>query len=238
MTLAIYPPASDLPGLGYGVHWTVDFFNQPSAVAVSGASIDLALASTPLHTFELIYNFLRDGPIGSPLAAQLPASNTYGTSEFRDMLGMFLSQQGSVGRFLFANPDDNFAVGQLIGTGNGSQQTFQIVRTLGSTAISFSYTGTEPVGYVDTVTSTPVVYGNTGSGPVVIPGSAYTISQTTPVNQTITFIGPPASGEIITMDFNYLYYCRFVGNSLTLEKMYNRVWMAQKVTIQSCRQGA
>lgn len=233
MTLPIYPPAPDLPGLGYSVFWTPEFFNAPSAIAVSGASIDLALASTPLHTFELIYNFVRDG---TPLpAGGHPAF--YSNSEFKELMGFFLQMQGTPGRFLFSNPDDYFVTSQYVATANGTDRNyFPIQRRFGGGAHQF--VGTEPVGYVDT-SNTVNVYLDTGGGPVLkVYGVDYTIDQTMPCNQRIQFTNPPANGAVISIDCQYFYYCRLLDNKVTFEKYLNGIWRVQKVTIQSCRQGA
>jgi hypothetical protein len=59
--LLVYPDRTKLPGLDIDVDWEPTFFNIKTQVAASGAKIDLGLAGTPLHTFTLKYNFLRDG---------------------------------------------------------------------------------------------------------------------------------------------------------------------------------
>lgn len=226
MTLVQYPTQANLPGLGFGIKWTVEFFNMPSAVAVSGASIDLAYAATPLHTFELTYNFLRDQYGAAPLIPSV------GQSEFKALMGFFMAVGGSAGRFTFLNPDDYTMTLQPLGTTDGVTSIWQIVRTLGTGAYAGS-DGTEPVGVVDT-TQPVSVYLNGA----LVSSSVYAIVTTSPCNQLVQFIAPPTSGQSVEISCSYLYYCRFLENSLSFEKMYNDVWNATKVVIQSCRAGA
>jgi|SRR5579859_1139411 len=222
LPLPVYPysvPAPSPSGWGASVavafpfRWTPMFFNLPSSIAASGAAIDAALAATPLHTFELTYNFLR---------------STFALGEFQTLMGFFLSMRGTVGRFLLSNPDDYIVTGQHIGVGDGSTTVFPIVRTYGTTGGS----GTENVGAIDVTGPTITVYLN-GT-----PTSAYTLQTTVPGGQTITFTSAPAGGVVITMDFQFLYYCRFSENNYTFEKQFNQVWSLSKVTLQSCRAGA
>ncbi len=218
MTLPFYPIAlTVLPGLAPTVRWSPVFFNQ-SFKAQNGASIDIQLASTPLHNFEVSYNFLRDiGRANSP--------------EFRIMLGFWMAIGGSAGRFLFQNPDDQSVTTQTIANGDGVTTAFTAIRTIGT---SLGY-GTEPVG--QWITTLPYnVYVN---GVLKTAGSDYTINTAQPVNSTIVFSSaPPVGVNNITADFSYAYYCRFADDSLTFEKFIDQIWSAQSVKIQSCRLGA
>ncbi len=214
--LPVYPLAfALLPGLTYNVNWAPEFFNMPSAIAASGASIDVALASAPLHTFELKYNFFRD---------------YLAPSEFKQMMGFWLRLGGTVGRFLFLNPDDNKVVGQAVATTDGVLSTFgPIPRTFGVGANS----GTEPVGALD-LTATVNVYLNG----VLQDPATYQLLTSAPCNQQVKFLSTPGAGLAISMDFSFFYYCRFADNQATFEKFMDKLWQLSKVSIQSCRAGA
>lgn len=211
----IYP--NDLPGLAFDVTWSPQFFNLPTQTAASGADIDLALAAYPLHTFELTYAFLRDGDIAP------------GTSEFKRMMGFFLALGGTVGRFLFRNPDDNSVQGQVIGTTDGVNHLFgPLVRTFGTEDAS----GTEPVGYLDLTKPFKLYLDGVWQDP-----STYTIITTAPVDQQIQFNGVPTAGQVMTVDMSYFYYCKFADNASTFSKFLDQIWELQKITIHSCRAG-
>lgn len=212
--LAIYP---DLPGLGYSQFWNPKFFNQ-SEVASGGANVDLALSPTPIHEFELTYDFLRAN--GAFMA---------GTPEFKIFFSFFLAMGGQVGRFLYWNPDDHNVTSQFVATADGNTSVF------GPLSRTYGYADnnqTEPVGYID-ITQPLNVYLNG----VKQTASSYQIIQTTPMNQQLKFLNTPASGVVITIDMYYRYYCKFTEDSNTFEKFMNNLWTVKKVTLRSCKAG-
>lgn len=211
MTLPVFPT---LKGITYPVKWTPRFYNMATQTAASGADIDLALAQYPLHDFELQYEFMRTAS---------------GTPEFQTLMGFVLQLAGTPGRFLFLNPADNAVTGQGIGTGDGTTTTFTLVRSFGAGG----FAGVEPVGYVNLVGLN--VYDN---GVLKTLGSDYTLNQTTPCLQTITFSVAPAAGHAVTVDMSYWYYCKFVDNAQEFDEFMNQLWSMQKITLHSCRPGA
>jgi len=213
----IYPDASLLPGLGFSVKWTPVFAAMQSQVTDNLANIDLALASTPIHEFELTYEFLRDG-----------TSWSAGSAEFRTMMGFLLLIGGPAGRFFFKNPDDYTVTGQAIGTTDGATNVWNIVRTFGVGA----NVGTEMVGGVDTLSTVNVYLDGVLQSP-----TAYSILTVTPGQNQLQFASTPGAGHAITMDFNYYYYCKF-PDPVTLEKFLNRVWSISSIKLRSCRPGA
>lgn len=210
----VYP---QLIGLGYDVTWSPGFMNMPTATSTSGADIDLGLAEWPLHDFELTYNFLRDAFIS-------------GTQEFKTMFAFYLQMGGTVGRFLFPNPDDNKTEGEPIGTGDGTTTVFgPLMRTFGVG----EYTDTEPIGWLD-LTQPFTVYFNGEA----VDASAYEILQVGGCNMQIKFNTPPSDDVVITGDYSYYYYCKFPTNTNTFNKFLDHIWAVKKVMIHSCRAGA
>ena len=221
MTLPVYPGRQLLRGLTYNSKWSPVFLNQ-TVTTSSGADIDLGLAQYPLHDFELTYSFLRDGPHWGRALAAL---------ELRTMMGFHLAMAGTLGRCLYRNPDDCQAFQQPIGTGDGARTTFTLVRTFGANG----YSGTEPVGQIDT--NAPVTVYLNGSSIPVDP-SLYSISTSNPVANTITFGTAPGSGQAVAIDMSYFYYCKLAQNNNTFEKFMDSLWMLGKVALHSCRAGA
>lgn len=222
-TLPVYPGRDLLRGLAFSQKWSPSFVNQ-SAKAAAGASINVALAQYPLHTFELTYEFLRDGygPGFGPSKAGL---------EFKTMMGFHLQTAGTHGRFLYRNVDDEKVWRQPIGTGDGTTTTFALMRTFGANG----YSGTEPIGEVNVDAGLNVYLGssNTPVNPTL-----YTINRAVPGANTITFGTAPAGGQAVSIDMAYFYYCQLPDDSNTFEKFMDRLWTLQKVTINSCRPGA
>jgi uncharacterized protein (TIGR02217 family) len=223
MTLPLFPlPIGLGPGGSTYVKWSPVFFNQ-SQKTVSGASIDVALASTPLHNFEFVYGFLRDqGLLGAP---------TFTGSEFKAVMGFFLSTGGSLGRFRFTNPDDNTVLAQPIGTGDGVTDVFTIVRTYGDPSVAVY---TEPVGWTHT-TGTLNVYYNGG---LRANGTDYVIDNSFPGSSRLSCMTTPNLASPITIDMTYDYYCKFTDDTMTHEKFISQLWTIGSVKIQSCRVGA
>ena len=213
----IYPDASLLPGLAFNVKWTPQFAFMQSQTTDTLADIDLSLAATPIHEFELTYEFLRDG-----------SSWGAGSAEFRTMMGFLLLINGPPGRFFFKNPDDYTVTGQAIGTTDGTTNVWNIVRTFGYGA----NVGSEMVGGVDTTQTVNVYLDGVLQSP-----SSYSILTVTPGQNQLQFAATPASGHAITMDFNFFYYCKF-PEAVTLEKFLNRVWAISSIKLRSCRPGA
>jgi hypothetical protein len=218
-----YPAQSFLKGQVFQ-KWTPQFFNQ-SSIAASGASIDLGLAATPLHLFELNYEFLRD--------TRTLSGNTLGPdlSELTTLMGFFLTMRGTLGRFAYQNPADKLAIGAPFAVGDSATNIFTMTRTIQS-----GYTvnaATEPIGFFD-----PLVNVNVYDNAVLVAPSQYSLTNNQPANQQITFFYIPVAGHILTIDMGYYYYCRFAENIETFEQFTNIHWMATTVKLQSCRKGA
>lgn len=212
--LPIYP---ELDGLTYTSRWAPEFFNQ-SQQGVTGASFDLALATYPLHAFELTYSVLRNN-----------FNSSYGGTEFKTMMGFFLQMGGTRGRFYYRNPDDYEVIGQELGTTDGSTNTFSLFRTFGVT----SFSADEPIGGVKNDPTVTNVYLN---GALVNPG-AYHFDTSTPMEQTLIMHNTPAANQLLTIDMQYYYYCRFPDNKMTFEKFMQYLWELGQVNIISCRPG-
>ena len=220
MTLPLYPDQRILPGLAFNVKWKPMFFNLPTATSATGAELDLALADTPLHDFELNYEFLHDQSWRS-LQESL---------EFKTLFGFFLQMQGTVGRFVFENPDDFQVYQQLIGVGDGVTTTFTLKRFFGANGFG----ATEEIGVLNE-TQPFNAYLNNSSVP--LDPADYTLDTTLPVAQTIEFDTAPPLGQDIRVDMSYWYYCKFPANTNTFEKFMYRLWTINSLIIHSCRAG-
>ena len=224
MTLPVYPGRDLLPGITYGSTWSPSFMNLPTATTASGADIDLAVAQYPLHDFELTYEFLRDG-VGPGVWRDGEGR------EFRTMMGFLLETAGTVGRFLYKNPDDFRVWRNLIGVGDGATTVFPLTRFFGANG----YGASEPVGQVN-LGEAFNVYLN-GSATPVNP-DLYTVSTASPVANTITFDTDPPATQAIAVDMSYFYYCKLSANNNTVKKFMNSLWSMDKVALHSCRPGA
>jgi uncharacterized protein (TIGR02217 family) len=107
----------------------------------------------------------------------------------------FYARKGRLTGFRFKNPDDFQTTDEELGTGDGSTQGFQLVRTYTSGGETTTRKITKPVaGTVD-------VYVDS-----VLQGSNVSVDTTTGI---VTFDSPPSSGEVITADFDFDIPVRF-----------------------------
>lgn len=116
----------NLAGMGWSLHRKPTWSTLVSS-HVSGREVRAGLYANPIWNFELTFNGL-DSSASNPF-------NTYGglgAKSLQTLMGFFLSQQGQLGSFYFADPADYSVSSQNIGTGNGSNTSFQLTRTMGA----------------------------------------------------------------------------------------------------------
>jgi uncharacterized protein (TIGR02217 family) len=191
MSNAVYP--FTLPGLSITVSKGAELSTLIQE-AVSGRELRISQRVYPKWKHSLQYNFMRD-------TAAFPELKTLG--------GFYLSQGGPADSFLFPDPDDSAVVAQLIGTGNGSNRDFQLVRAFGAFV--------EPVFYPNVITD---VYVNAVSVP-------YTLNALGSVNITTA----PAGGTSVTWTGSYYFRSRFDDDSFDFEKFLYQVWKSGKVKL-------
>lgn len=207
----VYPK---LPGKSPKVDWATEFFNLDTQKAPNGAQVDLGLADTPLHTFTLNYNFMRDD---------------FGFREEMLFRGFFGAMRGNLIRFQFPFEKDFQVKRQKIGTTDGSTRIYTLTRTYGVGEASWS----EPIGYVDKTQPFNLYLGTTWQDP-----RDYTIDTTIPAKQQVIFGGVPTGGQDIFVDMNYNYYCKFEDPKLTLSQFLRMISSGEGIVLQSCRPGA
>lgn len=141
------PSFPDLAGQGWSVHKRPSF-STSVASHVSGREVRRANYAYTLYEFELTFD-------GLDSSGSFPG---VGSQSLQTLMGCYLAAQGQFGTFLYTDPTDSSAVGQGLGTGDGTTTQFPILRSLGGYA--------EPVSWVVDVSA---VYFNSTS----IPGAAF-----------------------------------------------------------------
>lgn len=112
----------------------------------------------------------------------------------------FRARYGKAHGFRFKDWSDYQALGQTLGTGNGSLTTFQLTKTYLSGAWSYSREISKPVS------GTVKIYLNS-----VLQGSGYSVDHTTGV---VTFTVAPGAGVIVSSDFDFDVPARFDTDAL------------------------
>lgn len=208
-----YPGITVLPGLDIKVIWRPKALNFAPQIHASGREVIVAASQYPMHEFELVYNMLRN--------------RTPTEIEFKTFMGFFLQLGGVLNGFLFLNPYDNQVTGSVIAGGDGATTKFTLTRTYGAGG----FTGAEPIGYLNT-SATFNVYVN---GVLKTFGTDYTLDQTFPGKQTITFASAPGVTLPISIDASYWYFCRFSDDVLEFEQLLFNIFEVKKVLLLSKR---
>jgi hypothetical protein len=150
------------------------------------------------------------------LASDATTNPGLGAQSLQEIMGLYLQCAGGLGNFLFADPNDNAAVDQLIATGDGSTTRFPFMRRIG--------VALEAVGFVMSVAEVSL---NAVPQP-----SGWTLE----APNLLQFATPPPAGAGIAASFTYAFVCRFLDDELEFENFMQNLWAAKSVKFRSVRQ--
>ena len=176
-----------LPGVTWGTVRTPTWQTR-TQTAVSGRETRQADWLYPRYSWELQYDFLRSYP-------------TF--TELQTLVGFINQCQGGFGTFLYIDDDDNTAIAQELGIGDGSTVTFPLIRIFGGFI--------EPINRVNAISL--VTLAGAATNAYTVNADAYTES-----GSTITFATAPASGAAILASFTYYWRCRFSSDTTDFTK--------------------
>lgn len=199
MTNLVFP---SLPGLAWGVQRTA-VWNSRVQKSVSGKRQAVQYMSYPLYRWTLSFNVLRE----------------FGAyDELSTLQGFFNSMAGQVDTFLFADPHDaSVTVPQAIGTGNGTNKNFQLIRSYG--------------GYIEPVQSpnTYIVYLD---GVAQTAGTHYTINST----GVVVFVAAPGAGVVVSWTGTFRFRCAFTSDTMDFINQDGvDIWKSNKITFESVK---
>lgn len=202
------PSFPTLPGVSFPIT-KAPAFSSRIATHVSGRSVRQQLYSQTLYDFTLSFDGLDSGPTNRGLGAQ----------SLQALMGLYLQCQGQIGLFLYTDPSDYTVAGQQIGVGDGATTSFTFQRTVGAF--------TEPVGWVSQIHA---VYLN---------GVAQSVSGWNGVwPNTLTFGTPPATGAVISVDFDFSFVCRFTSDTQEFEQFMSNMWDVSSLKFSSVKDEA
>lgn len=170
MSNAVFP--SGLIGKSWGSTKTPSFKTKIQE-SVSGRESRAAMMAYPLWTFKVSYEYL------SPV-------------DLSALAGFFLARKGQADSFLFDDVNDNAAVNQSIGAGDGSNKYFQLARSLGGFIEPCENLNGSPSIFINGTLSTDYSLSSTG---------------------LITFTTAPSPGALITWSGSYYFRCRFMQDT-------------------------
>ncbi|QGM48009.1 hypothetical protein H2LOC_009065 [Methylocystis heyeri] len=150
------------------------------------------------------------------LASDSGTNPGLGATSLQEIMGLYLQCAGGLGNFLYADPNDNAAVDQLIAIGDGSTMRFPFMRRIG--------VALEPVGFV------------TGVAEVSLNAVPQPSGWALDAPNLLQFATPPPVGASIATSFTFAFVCRFVDDELDFENFMQNLWAAKSVKFRSVRQ--
>ena len=134
-------------------------------------------------------------------------------SQLDTLVAFFRARKGRADGFRFKDWTDYQVTGQVIGTGNGVQTAFQLIRTYTSGSVTETRTITKPVS------GTVKIYLNGA----LQSGSAYALNTATGI---VTFTTHPANTVVVSADFEFDVPVRFDTDRLaaTLDSYGSHSW--------------
>jgi uncharacterized protein (TIGR02217 family) len=140
-------------------------------------------------------------------------------NEFWTLIDFYNRHYGSQDDWLFEDPDDKSVTDMQFGTGDGTTTKFQLTRSRGVFI--------EPVQNVNNTTP-PVIKK---SGVVQTNLTQYTIDS----KGVVTFAAAPVSAAPLLWTGSFYWRCRFLDDSLDLEKFVKSMWELGKLEFLSVR---
>lgn len=216
MTMQVYPTIRGLTWQGK----RIPRFDTLVQQASSGREVRLAYYTDPIWRWELNYNYIKDNPNDL-----MPGESD---TDLVILQGFFLQMQGRLEPFLFddtnageepgAGPWD-FVSGQNIASGDGTTDTFQLIRTTGGfvESIQAPYTDPPPTAELDGIAQTF--------------GTDYSVDAT----GHLVFATPPGLGVQITSTFSYYFPVRFDDDQMDLDTMMYQLWELKRVNLVQVR---
>lgn len=181
--------------------------------SASGRRVAISLSPYPIYHIELQY---------AGLSSSLKGSERLGPGGVQALQALFAQMGGQFGTFRVRradytlDPADSAVDGQLLGIGDGANQTFLFTRTLQSDLVpSF----TEPVGIVEPLGLNVYLDGT--------PTSAYTLQWPNVLHMN----SAPAAGVKVTADYSWYFMCAFEDDQLELDAFMKHLWSADSVKL-------
>jgi uncharacterized protein (TIGR02217 family) len=133
-------------------------------------------------------------------------------AQLNTLIAFFRARKGMADGFRFKDWTDYNASGQPIGTGNGIQTIFQLLKSYNSGTVTESRIISKPIA------GTVNIYANS-----ILQSSGYSLDTST---GKVTFTTAPTSGVVITADFEFDVPVRFDTDRLsaTLDTYGSNSW--------------
>ena len=220
MTVPVFPY---LPGIAYPVEKLIGLYDTSKQIAMSGKEARFAYRTQPRYQYILSIDLLDS-----------TGKWTGAVSYTQQALQAFYnSTLGSQGIFNFWDVDDNTAITQSFGNGDGTTTSFQLARAIGGYS-DYIYSPITAGGSV--IVTNPYSPGTTNA-PYSVPliyiggvlktlGADYTIGST----GIVTFTTAPAPAAALTWTGCYYWPCNFDDDSISMSKIFVGGWKVKKLS--------
>lgn len=223
MSQTVFP---ELPGLKWSSKRS-PIFRTLVQEAVSGRETRVRLWAYPRWRWELSYEFLRSDAVHA---------------EWQELLGFWLQRGGAYDSFLFRDPEDCSASGEVIGTGDGFTTQFRMARTLGGYTeptpdlanFPTIYVGGEAQAY-NVLVDGDGNYIVDGEGNFITDGYEPEYAWTLNTVGVLTFAAAPPQGAAVTADFEYYWRVRFGDDEADFQTLWYKFWELRKIELRSLR---
>ena len=190
MSNAVFPAFA---GLSWPVKRTPKF-NTKVKTAVSGKEARAAFMAYPIYEIDLNFDYLS-------------------LSDWQTLGGFFKLRKGRFDSFLFSDANESSVTAQSIGTGNGTNKDFQLVRTVGGF--------TEPC---ENINGAALIYVN---GVLQTLTTHYSIGLT----GLVTFVAAPANAISVTWTGSYYWRVRFNQDAAEFEENLKNFYTLKKLSL-------
>jgi uncharacterized protein (TIGR02217 family) len=188
-------------GSGFGIKKTQKFNTIAQETTAFQGSLYIAGAVYPIWLFTITVPQLT-GRMDDP------------TSPLAQLNGLFNVCRGRAGSFLLQDPDDYQVIAYQFGTGDGTSQTFQLTRPIGSA-------GVDIVQNVNTISNISI----NGT-----PTTAYAIDS----RGVVTFNVAPAAAAVLSWEGTFYFRVRFAEDTLAdLTEYFSDRWSINTLSLTS-----
>ena len=144
-------------------------------------------------------------------------------TQIDEIVSFFRARRGRRTGFRFRDWSDFYVYGQVLGTGDGSNVTFQFIKTYTSGAVTDVRTITKIVANGNQVYTVPKIYLNG-----VLQVSGYSINYNTGV---LVFVSAPGNAVVVSADFEFDVPVRFDIDKLPVRQEYNKEFYIDSIPL-------
>lgn len=205
-----------LIGIGWPVTVTPRWNNQLQKT-VTGRVVAATYQQYPLYRFKVQYNYLS-------------------AADYNILLGFFNTQGGNLTPFWFdAGPGNDSVTAQVIGTGDGTTKTFQLLRSYGGYVepVAASFAGAGLLTADGSWTADTSITVDATSPSAYVNGTAVAATFNSPTAGQVTLAAAPAAGAVVSWTGNYYFQVRFSQGSQDIDEFMAQLYSTKQIELET-----